>query len=105
MKRRNLVLTAIIVLGCAAMGFIAWYRAHLEKSAEQEQANIGQAVPDAEMAESARKYQGIPPATPVVRQPVVNMTKPIRVAVGSTGLADVESDRQLSDLILTELKG
>ena len=63
-------------------------------------------VTDTDISHAAAKLNRLAPPTPMATAPApLNPNQPVRLAIGSLGLADDEQNRGLSDLVLAELSG
>ena len=98
MSKRFLVgagITALVVV-CLGTGFIFWEK----KSADSLQVTITQAD-IREFATKLGRTNSPPPAAPVP----LPLSQPVRLAIGSLGLADDNQNRQLDDLVTADLTG
>ena len=96
MSRRFLVGAIIIILVAVGLGAFLIYR--------QDRTSRGVTITKADISEFAAKLgrtNSPPPAAPMA----LPLSQPVRLAIGSLGLADDEQNRQLDDLITAELTG
>src|SRR5213593_4333959 len=97
--RKRFLLAAVLLL---VIGGAAVFLAH--RLVERE-ATLP-AFSEQDFARAATNFDGALPAQPSTQTPIaVPLSKPVRLALGSLGLADDLQNRQLADLLTAELTG
>src|ERR1017187_9714223 len=96
MKKRFVIWTFVLA-AFAGLSVFLWQR--------QQMPTRDNGVTDKELAETARRLGGgseFP--TPAAVTPI-DLKRPMRLAIGGLGRGDDEQNRQLEDLVLTDLTG
>ena len=100
MSKRVLLWLIIVMLAGGTIAFIRLQTARLNKA----QAEAGKPIIEQARAEAAGKRLVSDETAPPVLAPL-ELKHPVRLALGSLGLADEEQNGRLSDLVLGELNG
>jgi len=104
MSKRFHLWTIIAILAGGAAVFIWLLRAHSDKARAEEYASNERPSTEQQLADAARKLHKLDAITPSALAPL-ELKRPVRLALGSLGLADDDQNGRLSDLILTDLSG
>jgi hypothetical protein len=104
MSKRFLLWTIIVILISGATVLLCLQIARSNNILAETRARVSQPFTERQLADAARKRLGPDAMLPPPLAPI-ELKRPVRLALGSLGLADDEQNGRLSDLILTELSG